>query len=100
MSIRGHDPVERLNSHHVAQLVAIARTFTEHGTALDARASAIDASGLDVAVVTPAGVMHVRVAYDDAIPNLAPGTSMRMAFRELARRAQLARRSPEDLEPG
>ena len=87
-----HDPVERLNAHHATELLAVARAFTEHVDAGDARATGIDDEGVTLLVTTPDGEAPVRIAYAEATPDLDRGTSMRMAFRELARRSQLETR--------
>lgn len=95
-----HDPVGRLNTHHQTQLLAVARVFGGHPEAEKAEATSIDPAGVNVVLMLPGGIVEeVRVDFGQGVPDLGPGTSMRVAFRELARRAQTAmNRGPDSRE--
>lgn len=87
MPAPGHDPVTRLNDHHADQVLAVARTFGGHPDAIAARVVAIDDDGVCIEVDDPSGAVELDVRFRDAVPELALSTSMRLAFRELARQA-------------
>lgn len=61
---RAHDPVQRLNAHHLHEVLAIARAFG-------------GAAGHDV----------ITVRFADTIDDLLADRSLRLRFRNLARRA-------------
>jgi hypothetical protein len=87
MSPIGHDPVERLNAHHADDVLAIARTFGGQPGATAATVVAIDGDGLRLAVTSPTDEVGAVVTFRDALPDIDPSLSMRLTFRELARRA-------------
>jgi hypothetical protein len=64
--------------------------FGGHPDAAEVRATAIDGAGLSLNVATPSGTKAVRIEFSAALPDLEPDTSMRMAFRRLARLAESA----------
>ncbi len=82
-----HDPVQRLNEHHADEILAVARTFGGYSGAASARLVAIDREGLHLEVDDPTGTFEAEVRFRDALPDLDPSLSMRLAFRQLARRA-------------
>ena len=89
-----HDPVERLNKHHADDLLVIARAFGGQPEATAARAVAVDAVGIELAVDTPQGSSTARV---DFIEPVAAGP--RRSVIDLARRARAALATTEDTAP-
>ena len=82
-----HDAVQRLNDHHLHDVLAVARAFGQP-QAPAARVTSVDAAGLDLLVETPAGEVETRIAFADALPDVDVPASPRLAFRALARRAR------------
>jgi hypothetical protein len=81
-----HNPVERLNEHHAAEVLAVARAFG-FPDATGAHAVEVDDDGIVIAVDTPSGPVEVRVRFAEAMPDADSSQPLRMRFRELARRA-------------
>jgi putative heme iron utilization protein len=84
-----HDPVARLNDHHADDVLATARAFGGHPDAVSARVERIDRDGIDVTVDSPRGPMTARVTFAEPIADTG-ATSIRLAFRTLARHAKAA----------
>jgi Domain of unknown function (DUF2470) len=78
-----HDPLQRLNEHHAAQLLDVARTLGGQSDALSAQATAIDDQGISLVVERPDGSRTVHVNF----AAVASGARRRLAFQDLARRA-------------
>jgi hypothetical protein len=78
-----HDPLQRLNERHAAQLLDVARTLGGQSDALSAHATAIDDEGISLVVETPDRFRTVHVGFAAA----ASGARRRLAFQDLARRA-------------
>lgn len=88
MPSREHDPVDRLNTHHADDLLAVARAFGGRPEAIAARALTVDQTGIRLAVDTPSGPGEATIVFAEAMPDFGGTSSMRMTFRELARRAR------------
>lgn len=80
-----HNPVDRLNDHHADDLLAVARAFAGHPTATTARATHVDARGVDLEIGDPEGKATAHV--DFAAPADCTPRSVRCAFRRLATEA-------------
>lgn len=78
-----HDAVQRLNEHHAAQLLDVARTLGGQADALCAQATAIDDEGILLVVQATDRSRTVYVRFAAA----AVGARRRLAFQDLARRA-------------
>lgn len=87
MNHRRHDPVQRVNSKHPDDLLAMARTLGHHPDATAARAERVDRYGLDLVVTTPGGSVETRIDFTEPVSN---PKWMRTAFKDLASRAQAA----------
>ncbi len=84
-----HAPTQRLNAHHSADVLALARAFGGHPDAALARAVGVDRSGIRLAIYySPSGHHVARVEFAAAVPDLAPDMPMRRAFRAAARSAR------------
>lgn len=79
------DAVAHLNADHSDALLLMARAFTKHEGATEARCTAADRYGLDLALVTPEGDKATRVSFTDRIDK--PG-GLRAATVDLARRSR------------
>ncbi|MGI8755477.1 MAG: DUF2470 domain-containing protein [Acidimicrobiales bacterium] len=80
-----HDPLERINSHRLDQLLAIARTFGGHPAARSVRADGFDRAGIDLTVDDPGGPASCRVTFLEPVEDFPTG--VRLAFVRLARAA-------------
>lgn len=85
-----HDPVPRLNAHHLDDLLLIAKAFGGHPDAVGARATAIGDDGIDLLVDTPGGRTTVHV---DFAGTGETRPSPRLRFRALAQQAAAQLRS-------
>lgn len=81
-----HDPLERINSHRLDQLLDIARAFSGHPAARSVRAEGVDAAGLDLRVEAPRETARCRVPFLEPVEDFPTG--VRLAFVRLARSAQ------------
>lgn len=84
---RAHDPVQRLNAHHLHEVLAIARVFGGAADAVSARVATIDDEQITIETDGPAGHDVVTVRFADTLDDLEADRSLRLRFRNLARRA-------------
>ena len=96
MTHRRHDPVQRVNEKHAAELLDVARTLGGRPDATSARAEQVDRFGIDLVLMTPAGPAEARVDFAEPVSDTK---WMRAAFRDLTRRAGAAS-SGDAAQPG
>ncbi|GAC1408545.1 MAG: hypothetical protein NVSMB64_16910 [Candidatus Velthaea sp.] len=78
---------EHMNEDHGDSILAYARSFAKVAGARGARMTGIDRSGMDIDVVTDAGIRSVRVPFDRELRDVADARQTLVAMSKAAAQA-------------